>query len=148
VAVHITGAVANPGLYELPAGTRMAAALEVAGTLPDADLEAVNLAERLFDGQRVILPSRTRRPGPAPAPVPAEASGGKPPPGRTLIDINTAGTELLESLPGIGEARAAAILAWRQENGAFSSVDDLTLVSGIGPITLERVRPLVTVGRR
>jgi competence protein ComEA len=131
--VHVLGAVRTPGLYSLPAGARVVDALTAAGGLADdADPAGVNLARRVGDGEQLTLP----RVGEAP---PAAASAEAP--GR--IDLNTATPEQLESLPGIGPALAARIVSWREENGGFSSADDLLEVPGLGEKSVDALRDLV-----
>ncbi|WP_420113722.1 helix-hairpin-helix domain-containing protein [Pseudactinotalea sp.] len=141
IVVHVAGAVVEPGLVEVSAGSRVAEAIQRAGGGTDeADLDALNLAAPLADGQQVYVP----REGEA---VPPAAAGGGDSPGTEtgLVDLNTADAAALETLPGIGPALAERILSWRTENGPFPSVDALTNVSGIGPATLARLRDLVTV---
>ena len=138
VVVHVAGRVATPGLVTLPSGSRVGDALAAAGgALPDGDLDAVNLARVLVDGEQVLLPA----PGQAVA-GPAVVSG---PGGAGPLDLNSATAEQLDALPGVGEVLAARIVAWREENGRFTGVDDLGEVSGIGPKLLDGVRDLVTV---
>jgi competence protein ComEA len=141
--VHVVGQVNNPGVVELPEGSRIVDAIEAAGGCTDeADLTAVNLARQVVDGEQVHVPL----PGEAvPTPVSAggavdgaSSSGG-------LININTATSAELDTLPGIGPALAERILTWRADNGSFSSIDELTEVSGIGPAVFEKLRDQVTV---
>jgi competence protein ComEA len=130
ITVHVSGAVAHPGLVELPAGARMADAVAAAGgASTDADLAGVNLAEPLSDGTRVIVP------GPG---IGVAGSGGD---GR--IRLATASAEELTTLPGIGPVLAERIVAHREEVGAFDTVDDLLDVSGIGERLLAGLRDLV-----
>jgi competence protein ComEA len=135
--VHVSGAVAAPGLYVLPAGSRVVDAVAAAGGFAEgADDAAVNLARVLDDGEQLHVPSTG---GPAELSGPAiDDSGG-------LVDLNTADTTRLETLPRIGPAMAERIIAWRDENGRFTSVEDLLAVPGIGDKMLEGLRDLVTV---
>jgi len=146
VVVHVAGAVRRPGVYELPGTTRVAAAIDAAGgSTPSAELDALNLAAPLADGQRVYVPERGEV---DPAAVVgsdggAESGVGDVPAGP--VDLNTATVAELEALPGIGPATAAAIVDDRERNGPFPSVDDLERVPGIGPAKLGALRDLVTV---
>lgn len=145
--VHVFGAVHEPGLYVLPAGARVVDAVAAAGgATDDAAVEGVNLARPLSDGEQLAVPTRdqiaqsggsTAEPGQA-APGPVPGAGDK-------VNINTADAAALDSLPRIGPAIAERIIAWREENGPFSSVEDLLAVEGIGEKTLESLRELVTV---
>lgn len=131
IYVHVAGAVSRPGVYRLAPDSRVFHALEAAGgATAGAVLAAVNLAARVTDGQRVVVPDRSE-----------VASGGQP----GKLDLNRAELHQLENLPGIGPALALAIIRHRDRVGRFASVDDLLEVSGIGERTLERIRPLVTV---
>ncbi len=149
VVVHVVGAVASPGVQRLPLGSRVVDAVDAAGGAgPDADLGRINLAAALTDGQQVYV---LRHGEPAPAP-PAGAAGGADGPGApgaaaatAAIDINTASATQLEELPGVGPATAAAIIAHREQNGPFTSVDDLLDVRGIGEAKLDALRDLATV---
>lgn len=138
--VHVSGAVRAPGLYELVAGARVADAIDIAGgATRDALLDSLNLAESLVDGAKVHVPVEGEI---AAAPV----AGGTPAPtAAPVIDINVADAVMLETIPGIGPTRAAAIIAYRDEVGGFRSVDQLLEVQGIGPATLETLRDHVTV---
>ena len=137
--VHVAGAVAAPGVYPLAPGSRVIAALDAAGGgTTDADLDGLNLAAPLADGQRVYVPV-------AGEVDPATVADGAPPPAGALsggasgpIDLNTATAAELETLPGVGPATAAAIVDDRTRNGPFATVDDLDRVSGIGPAKLEQ----------
>jgi competence protein ComEA len=142
IVVYVTGAVVAPGVYTLPGGTRVEAAVAIAGgSTTDADLGVLNLAAPLHDGQRVFVP-RAGQAVPAELP-PATSPGVDTPSGP--VNINTADTNELDALPGVGPATAAAIIARRQEKGPFQSVDDLADVRGIGPAKLAALRDLVTV---
>jgi competence protein ComEA len=137
VFVHAAGAVAHPGVYQVPSDARVADVVAAAGgAAPDADLNRVNLAAVVEDGQQVYVP----RVGEAVVtPSPGADTGGGP------VNINTADAGDLESLPGIGPATAAAIVDHRVEHGSFRSVDDLLDVPGIGEAKLAQLRDLVTV---
>ncbi|WP_228479692.1 helix-hairpin-helix domain-containing protein [Microbacterium abyssi] len=134
--VHVLGQVDEPGLYVLEPDARVVDALAAAGgTLEDADLQAVNLARLLSDGEQLVVPTS----GPAPD------SGASAPVGDGLIDLNNADLAALETLPRIGPALAQRIIDWRETNGRFGSVDDLLAVPGIGEKLLAGLRELVRV---
>ena len=134
--VHLAGAVRRPGLYEVPAGFRAGDLVDAAGGLDaTADQAAVNLAERLSDGQQVYVPEEGELPV-------GEASG---PDSAGPIDVNTATATQLDELPGIGPSLAAAIIAYRREHGPFAALDALEQVPGIGPSKLSQLRPHATV---
>lgn len=139
--VHVAGAVVAPGVYQLDTGARVDDAVRSAGgPVADAELDGLNLAAPLVDGQRVYVPVVGEI---DPATVP---SGVAPVDGVvTPVDLNSATVEQLDSLPGIGPATAAAIVDDRDRNGPFSSVDDLERVPGIGPAKLAALLELVTV---
>lgn len=133
VVVDVTGAVARPGVYRLPAGARVTNAVERAGGANSgALLEAINLAARLADGQQVVVPKR----GPAGAPLATAAGAGEEGP----ISLGTATVEQLDTIDGIGPVTAQDIVEFRDEHGGLSSVDQLDQVSGIGPATMESLR--------
>jgi competence protein ComEA len=139
--VHVAGWVRRPGVYELREGDRVIDAIERAGgPKKGADLGGLNLAALLVDAQQVLVPRTAPAVGPA-----AEAPTAEAPEGSTLINVNVASAEELETLPGIGEVLAATIIEYREENGPFTTVDQLVEVSGIGEVTLEEIRDLVTV---
>ncbi|WP_341358158.1 ComEA family DNA-binding protein [Georgenia sp. M64] len=149
LVVHVAGAVARPGVVELPAGARVGEAVEAAGgASPDAELAAVNLARPLVDGEQVFVPVQGQGvPGSQAGPAPglSSGSGADAPAAPSPVDLNTATAAELDALPGIGPALAERILQWRETNGPFGTVDDLDAVSGIGPTTMERLRELVSV---
>lgn len=141
VVVHVVGQVVAPGVVVLPAGSRVADAVDAAGgPTPDADLGAINLARVLVDGEQVVVPA----PGEVTAGAGAAASGGTDASG--LVDLNTADVAALDELPGIGPVLAERIVAWREEHGRFTAVEELTEVSGIGPAVYARLKDLVRVG--
>lgn len=139
VFVHVAGAVAVPGLYALVPGARVADAIAAAGGFsPDAERGAVNLARPVVDGEQVLVPVV----GAAPPPP---ATGGTSASESAVVDLNTADEAALDTLPGVGPAIAGRIIAWREENGRFTAVEDLLAVSGIGEKLLADVRDLVRV---
>jgi competence protein ComEA len=133
VVVDVTGAVARPGVYRLPAGARVTDAVQRAGGASrGALLEAINLAARLADGQQVVVPKR----GPAGAPLATAGSTAEEGP----ISLGTATVEQLDTIDGIGPVTAEDIVEFRDQHGGLSSVDQLDQVSGIGPATMESLR--------
>lgn len=156
VVVSVVGLVRAPGLVTLGAGARIADALESAGgALDGADLTGLNMARRVADGEQIVV-GIASPPGTAPAmgssvSTPAGAAAlEEAAPGATSapgapVDLNAATEKQLDDLPGVGPVTAAAIVAWRSTNGAFTSVDQLSEVDGIGPARLEKLRALVHV---
>ena len=146
VVVQVAGAVNQPGVYHLVDGSRVTDLINAAGgPAPDADLQAMALASRLTDGQRVqvphqgeVLPSTATG-----APPPRRAGSGATP--AAPVDLNTASEADLDALPGVGPTTARAIVAYREAHGPFQQVDDLTDVQGIGPARLDALRELVKV---
>lgn len=138
--VDVSGAVRRPGLYRLDAGSRVADAIRAAGGAGTrADLDALNLAELLTDGVKVDV----ARKGEVPAgPV---AAGPAPSPSAPVVNINTADEPTLELIPGVGPVTANAILAYRARVGRFSAIEQLLEVNGIGPATIENIRPYITI---
>jgi len=131
VVVDVTGAVARPGVYRLPAGSRVDDAVRRAGGAgARAELEAVNLAARLADGQQVVVPERA--PGGGAVVVAGDEEGP--------ISLGTATVEQLDTIDGIGPVTAQDIIEFRDEHGGLASVDQLDQVSGIGPATMEALR--------
>ena len=155
IIVYIAGAVEKPGLVHLEPDARLDDALKQVSLLPEANLESMNPAEKLKDGQKVTVPFKvvipqdsaglTTSPAPA-APVAnplqtvvSSTSEGK-------ININTAGAAELDKLSGVGPALAERIIQYRTEHGPFARPEDLENVSGIGPKTYEKMASQVTVG--
>jgi competence protein ComEA len=142
VAVHVAGRVRRPGVVELPAGSRVADAITAAGGVTaGADLDAVNLARKLVDGEQIRVAARGEQPAPPAAAAPGQ--GGAVP--GALVDLNTASAEQLEALPGVGEVTASRIIAYRQAH-PFRSVEELRQVEGIGERRYAQLEKLVTVG--
>lgn len=140
VVVHVAGAVSSPGVYTLPADSRVDDAVRAAGATANADLSQLNLAQKLADGQKITVPVAGATPadGSSAATTADSDNGG-------LININTATQEELESLPSIGEVRAQAIITYREEHGGFRTIDELKEVSGIGDKIFADISPHVTV---
>jgi competence protein ComEA len=141
--VHVGGAVKRAGIFELAPGARVADAIEMAAPRANANLNALNLAELVVDGAKIDVPRRGESTDPAAAnstttSPSAEASS-------STVNINTADATLLDTIPEVGPATAQAIIEYRTQVGTFTSVEELIEVSGIGPATLEAMRPFVTV---
>ncbi|HLL51254.1 MAG TPA: ComEA family DNA-binding protein [Thermomicrobiales bacterium] len=145
VVVDVRGAVESAGVYELPPGARVQDAVAAAGGLTEvADLATVNLARRLRDGEVVVI---VELPAPGSTPQPTVSTGEtSSESSSSRININTATAEELEVLPGVGQVTAARIIAFREQNGPFRSVDDLIHVQGISDRTIDGFRDMVTVG--
>lgn len=128
VVVHVAGAVAEPGVYRLPAGSRVADAVERAGgPTGRADADAINLAARLADGQQVVVPDRVA--------ATTASAGGTAEEGP--ISLGSADQADLETIDGIGPVTAADIIAFRDEQGGIASIEELDEIPGIGPATIE-----------
>ncbi len=137
--VHVSGCVANPGLYELEEGSRLASAIEAAGGFTeDAACDSVNLARRLEDGEMVVVLPMSAGSG-ANEEIPEVKTAS------SLININSATAEELEQLPGIGPSTAQKIVSDRMANGSFKSPDDLKRVTGIGDKKFETISALICV---
>jgi competence protein ComEA len=135
IYVHILGQVERPGLYELPDGARAVDAVAAAGGFTvQADAAGLNLARFVSDGEQIVVPAI----GETTAAAPGIAGDGR-------VNLNTADAATLDTLPGVGPATAAKILAWRDEHGRFESVEDLLDVGGIGEAKFDALRDLVTV---
>jgi competence protein ComEA len=141
--VDVDGAVAVPGVYSLPAGSRVEDAVKAAGGLrDDAYRGAVNLAEILEDGMHLHIPVRIPETNKEDQAEISNNSAGSP---IGIVNINFASQEILESLPGIGPVTAEAIISFRLEH-PFSRIEDLQKVTGIGPATYEKLKDRITVG--
>ena len=156
VAVHVIGAVPRPGLYEFAEGARVQDAIDAAGgLLTSANIDAINLAALLVDGEQLTIPYKageepvagadTTSTGPD---LPNSNTGGSDSSGSDnvdLININTATLEELDTLPGIGPTTAQHIIDYRNTNGPFTTIDEIMDVSGIGPSTFDEIKDLITV---
>lgn len=148
VKVHVTGAVARPGLYSLKPGQRAADAIEAAGgPTPAADLGQVNLAAKLADGQQLLVPEK----GPAPAAGSAAASAGQAAGAGAgggaagPVSLNAATAAQLEALDGVGPKTAQKIIEYREAHGGFKSIEELMEVPGIGPAKFESIKGQVVL---
>lgn len=147
IIVYVSGAVKRPGVYRLPHESRRVDAVQQAGGfLNGADISQINLADRLVDGEQIVIPGGTD------VPAPQLTIGGNgllftpTPPAGQPVNLNTASAEELDQLPGIGPTAAQKIVEYRMANGAFTRVEDLLKIPGIGPSILEEIRGLVTLG--
>jgi competence protein ComEA len=140
--VDVSGAVQQPGIYELPQNSRIQDVLDAAGgTTEKADLTVINLASVVSDGQKIIILSQ-QTPSTDDKSVsilPPDAPSGR-------MDINTATAAELDKLPGIGAAKAEAIVKYRDQHGSFSSIAQIQNVAGIGPSIFEQIKDLISVG--
>ncbi len=145
IRIHVSGAVRQPAVYRLPPGSIVQDAVETAGgPAADADLDCINLALELQDQQQVYVPHQGEQSPPPPVSGGASEGDGA---GGTLVNINTATDAELETLPRVGPATAQRIIAHREANGPFETIEDIQDVSGIGPATFEGLKELITVGR-
>jgi len=150
IQVHVAGAVEMPGVYELPAGSRVNEAISLAGLLPEANPNALNLAAVLRDEQRIVVPRQGEETEPAGNVSGSLISGSGIAglyTGQTgdKVNINTAALEELDKLPGIGPVLAQRILDYRRQKGPFRTIEDLQNVSGIGVKKFEEIKELITV---
>ena len=154
LSVHVVGEVANPGLYEVDAGSRVQAAIDAAGGFTNANQGSVNLAREIVDGEQIVVASKNANAAGASgagsagsagtASSGASGAGSSSAPGG-LVNINTADIAGLSSLSGIGEATAKKIIADREKNGPFKTTKDITRVSGIGDKKYEAIKDSITV---
>ncbi len=144
VTVDVAGKVRRPGIAVLDPGSRVVDALEAAGgARRGVDLSSINLARVLVDGEQILVGLGVAAP-PVPGLPPGSGPGSSPGAG-ALVNLNLAGQAELETLPEVGPVTAQAILAWRDEHGGFSAIDELLEVNGIGEVTLETIAPFVTI---
>jgi len=146
IQVYVSGAVEKPGVYKLPEGARVYEALELAHSLPTADLHNINLAQKVEDGQAIVVPTVGEE-------IPAGASSGSLSTAAALaksgskgkININLASAQELDQLPGIGPTLAQRIVEYRTRNGPFARIEDLNEVNGIGDKKYGDLKDLITV---
>ena len=147
VAIHVAGNVLKPGVYEMPADSRVVDAIRIAGGANAiADLNAINLANRLNDAQQVYVPAVGEKVPPSSSGLSAGGvgTGSAPNSVEYPININSADVALLDELPGVGPSTAQAIVTYRDQNGPFASVSGLEDVPGIGPAKVAAIQGLVT----
>ena len=147
LVVHVDGAVASPGVYELSGDVLRVndAVLAAGGLLEDADTTSMNLAAELVDGQKVLVPVRQPEAEAGEAGASGAASASAASSGSALVNINLATADQLQALSGVGEATARAIVEDREVHGPFSSIEDLMRVSGIGQKKFEKLRGQICV---
>ena len=143
IVVHVSGAVESPGVYQLPIGSRIDDAIKTAGgALPDADLNRLNLAARVADGQQVVVPRRLAQVSPAPVAGSGPAAAvSSPTTGR--VNVNTASIPELDALPGVGPVTAQRIVAYREQHGPFARVEQLREAKLVNTPTFEKIKDLV-----
>jgi competence protein ComEA len=155
IVVSVTGLVAHPGVVTLPVGARVTDAIAASGgSTAEADLTGLNLAAKLADGDSVVIAAAAAGAGKSGVSSTGSADSSSPGnPGASsgqqsssqLVDLNSADEAALDSLPGVGPVMAQNILAWREQNGRFSSIEQLQEISGIGPARYAQISALVTV---
>lgn len=142
ITAYVCGAVSKPGVYELEEGARVSDAVNMAGGFTlEADEIYLNLAEPVMDGSKIYVPTLEETSEKGYFPIDGtldESSSSK-------INVNTAGEDMLTSLPGIGQSKAKAIVEYRENNGKFLSIEDIKNVSGIGDRLFEQIKELITV---
>jgi competence protein ComEA len=137
IMVDISGEIYTPGLYSLPINSRVADLIALAGgLLPNAHLDSINLAQFLEDGQRIFIASMGQS---------SLSNLENALPGAQIVNINIANIEVLSSLPGIGEGKAADIINYRQQFGAFASIQGIMNVPGIGEGTFKSIQKLISI---
>ncbi|MGG7219720.1 helix-hairpin-helix domain-containing protein [Bacillus sp. ATD] len=142
IVIDIKGAVQHPGVYEMRTGDRVSQAIEKAGgTNEKADEVQVNLAEILQDGTVVYIPEKGEETAVQQGAGGAVQSDG----GKGVVNINTATLEQLQGISGVGPSKAEAIIAYREENGRFQTIEDITKVSGIGEKSFEKIKSSISV---
>lgn len=143
--VDVSGSVEHPGVYGLSDGARIQDAIEEAGgPLPKADLGALNLAQVVIDGQQIDVPKKGEAVASAPAGTTSTTSTSSTPAPGQIVSLSSADEPTLETIPGVGPVTAQKIIDYRTSNGGFDSIEQLLDIDGIGPITLENIRPYVS----
>lgn len=140
ILVHVAGEVEKPGVYELEASQRIIHAIEKATAKPSADINSLNLASHLTDGQKIVVPKKGEKPI---AVATVSSEGGNA--GFKSVSINHASKEELKSLPSIGDKRAEDIIAYREAHGGFKTIEELKEVSGIGEKTFEKLKDKISL---
>lgn len=145
-SVYITGAVKNPDVYEVPEGAIVRdLIIKAGGVLDDADLINCNLAYRVHDGEKIVIPFKASQSSDSTTLISGTASSVSTTVTEGKVNINSSTVEQLMKLPGIGEVKAKAIIEYRETNGYFKSIEEIMNVSGIGEKTFEKIRDLITV---
>ncbi len=144
IAVHVVGAVGSPGVYMVEKGSRVQDAVMAAGGFSDdACTDAVNLAREAVDGEQILIPTNEEvQSGTYVSSSSYQSASGQ---ATQLVNINTATEEQLDELPGVGPSTAQKIIAYREANGGFSSIEEIKEVSGIGDSRYEQIKDLITV---
>ena len=147
IKVYVVGAVINVGVYSLPRHSRVVDVVQAAGGLdPSADKTAINLAAQVSDGEKIIIVSIQSSSSDSSTSVTSTEPSIQELSKENPLNINTATSEQLDLLPGIGPTRAADIITYRQSNGPFTSIEAIQKVAGIGQTTFDRIKDLITVG--
>lgn len=146
VFVHVCGAVVTPGVYSAPKGSRIYELIEMAGgAAEDGAPDALNQAEIVTDGQKIVIPTRKQSEEEGYAPSGTDAASGSGDTKSRLVNINEADETMLATLPGIGEAKAKDIIRYRDENGKFRAIEDIKLITGIKEGLFNKIKDYISV---